>query len=112
MQIPPQSAALLLARDDEPFARPDQVRVQPGRVDGGGEGAGQFGERPVVLVPASPPGDLQLADDGRGAGEASSGGSGLETMRERAEELGGSLELLPRAGGGTLVRAILPRDPS
>ena len=40
------------------------------------------------------------------------GGSGLETMRERAEELGGSLELLPRAGGGTLVRAVLPRNPS
>jgi signal transduction histidine kinase len=55
---------------------------------------------------------VSVADDGRGAGEASSGGSGLETMRERAEELGGSLELLPRAGGGTLVRAILPRDPS
>jgi signal transduction histidine kinase len=33
-------------------------------------------------------------------------------MRERAEELGGTLELLPRSGGGTVVRAILPRDPS
>jgi signal transduction histidine kinase len=33
-------------------------------------------------------------------------------MRERAEELGGSLELLPRSGGGTLVRAVLPRNPA
>jgi signal transduction histidine kinase len=55
---------------------------------------------------------VSVADDGCGAAEAGSGGSGLETMRERAEELGGSLELLPRAGGGTLVRAVLPRDPS
>ncbi len=37
---------------------------------------------------------------------------GLATMRERAEELGGSLELLRREGGGTLVRAVLPRNPS
>jgi hypothetical protein len=66
VQIPPQPAALLLARDDEALAGPDQVRVQPGRVDGGGEGAGQFGERPVVLGPAPAPGDLQLADDAPG----------------------------------------------
>jgi signal transduction histidine kinase len=55
---------------------------------------------------------VSVADDGCGAADAGSGGSGLETMRERAEELGGSLELLPRADGGTLVRAVLPRDPS
>jgi signal transduction histidine kinase len=55
---------------------------------------------------------VSVADDGRGAADASGRGHGLETMRERAEELGGSLELLPRAGGGTLVRAILPRNPS
>ena len=39
-------------------------------------------------------------------------GSGLETMRERAEELGGSLELLDRPGGGTVVEAVLPRHPA
>jgi signal transduction histidine kinase len=54
---------------------------------------------------------VQVADDGRGA-VAPGSGSGLETMRERAEELGGTLELLPRNGGGTVVRAVLPRDPS
>jgi signal transduction histidine kinase len=54
---------------------------------------------------------VQVADDGRGA-VAPGTGSGLETMRERAEELGGTLELLPRHGGGTVVRAVLPRDPS
>ena len=54
---------------------------------------------------------VSVADDGAGTFRAG-GGSGLETMRERAEELGGSLELLPRAGGGTVVRAVLPRNPS
>jgi two-component system, NarL family, sensor kinase len=55
---------------------------------------------------------VSVADDGRGAVDPDGPGSGLETMRERAEELGGSLELLPRTGGGTLVRAVLPRNPS
>jgi signal transduction histidine kinase len=55
---------------------------------------------------------VSVADDGRGTSGGSGSGSGLETMRERAEELGGSLELRPRSGGGTLVRAVLPRDPS
>src|SRR5829696_1221647 len=55
---------------------------------------------------------VSVADDGKGADAVRSGGSGLETMRERAEELGGSLELVPRTGGGTVVRAVLPRNPS
>ena len=55
---------------------------------------------------------VSVTDDGRGSGAAANGGSGLETMRERAEELGGSLELRARAGGGTVVRAVLPRNPS
>jgi len=55
---------------------------------------------------------VSVADDGRGAAGVPGGGAGLETMRERAEELGGSLELRPRSGGGTLVRAVLPRNPS
>ena len=54
---------------------------------------------------------VSVADDGTGTFPAGDG-SGLETMRERAEELGGSLELLPRPGGGTVVRAVLPRNPS
>jgi signal transduction histidine kinase len=54
---------------------------------------------------------VSVTDDGAGSFRAGDG-SGLETMRERAEELGGSLELLPRPGGGTVVRAVLPRNPS
>jgi signal transduction histidine kinase len=54
---------------------------------------------------------VSVADDGAGTPRPGNG-AGLETMRERAEELGGSLELLPRPGGGTVVRAVLPRNPS
>ena len=54
---------------------------------------------------------VSVADDGAGSFRVGDG-SGLETMRERAEELGGTLELLPRPGGGTVVRAVLPRNPS
>jgi signal transduction histidine kinase len=53
-----------------------------------------------------------VADDGRGPSDRRGGGAGLETMRERAEEIGGRLELGPRAGGGTVVRAVLPRSPA
>jgi len=49
---------------------------------------------------------LQVADDGRGlvpdgAGEAQ--GLGLQGMRERAELMGGALEVTSRADGGTVV---------
>ncbi len=67
-------------------------------------------------------GDLvvTVVDDGTGApgrspaggGSAGGGGAGLPGMRERAEELGGTFTLAPREGGGTVVRAVLPRDPS
>jgi signal transduction histidine kinase len=56
---------------------------------------------------------VRVSDDGRGPDAVDRRtGSGLETMRERAEELGGSLELLDRPGGGTVVVAVLPRNPA
>ena len=54
---------------------------------------------------------VTVADDGTGLPRRGPG-AGLDTMRERAEELGGSLAVLPRDGGGTVVRAVLPRDPA
>lgn len=51
---------------------------------------------------------LRVEDDGRGLPDALSPGVGLESMRERARSLGGSLRLLPREGGGTVVEASLP----
>jgi signal transduction histidine kinase len=51
---------------------------------------------------------LTVEDDGRGIGEDSIAGVGLSSMRERAEELGGTCVVEPVSSGGTRVRAKLP----
>jgi signal transduction histidine kinase len=51
---------------------------------------------------------LEVADDGGGFTSGSTG-IGLQTMKERAAEIGGTCEIGARAGGGTLVTASLPR---
>jgi signal transduction histidine kinase len=51
---------------------------------------------------------LEIADDGGGL-TSGSAGIGLHTMKERAAEVGGNCEIGPRTGGGTLVKASLPR---
>jgi signal transduction histidine kinase len=52
--------------------------------------------------------ELEVIDDGRGLPSDYQPGVGLISMRERAEELGGTCEAKPAPGGGTLVRARLP----
>jgi signal transduction histidine kinase len=39
-------------------------------------------------------------------------GMGLTSMRERADELGGTCHIQPRAGGGTRVTVELPIGPA
>jgi signal transduction histidine kinase len=51
---------------------------------------------------------LEVTDDGRGIAEDRLAGVGLHSMRERAEELGGSCTVESVPTGGTSVRAILP----
>ena len=51
---------------------------------------------------------LEVADDGVGIGAEANAGVGLQSMRERAAELGGRLDVTERSSGGTLLRAILP----
>jgi PAS domain S-box-containing protein len=53
---------------------------------------------------------LEIADDGRGfdAGAPNAGGQGLPNLRERAEALGGTMELETTPGKGTMVRVRLP----
>ncbi len=51
---------------------------------------------------------LEVRDDGRGMGESRGTGVGLTSMRERAEELGGSFTVEEPPSGGALVRAGLP----
>jgi signal transduction histidine kinase len=54
--------------------------------------------------------EIEVADDGRGAGngETAGGGQGLIGMRERVQLFGGTLDSGPRDGGGFVVRARLP----
>lgn len=49
---------------------------------------------------------LEVADDGSGV--ARSEGIGLATTRERLDAIGGGLEVMPRRGGGTILRAWVP----
>jgi signal transduction histidine kinase len=52
---------------------------------------------------------LEIDDDGRGfETETTSWGMGLRNLRERAESLGGMLEVDSTSGEGTTVRATLP----
>ena len=51
---------------------------------------------------------LQVSDDGRGFDPDQARGLGLLTMRERAQQLGGTLTIDTAPGNGTRVRAKLP----
>ena len=51
---------------------------------------------------------LEVTDDGRGLGEQVQAGVGLQSMRERARELGGRVEVVCPPTGGTVVTAVLP----
>lgn len=54
---------------------------------------------------------LIITDDGRGMQANGRYGVGLHSMRERAEELGGSLTVHSMAAGGVKVTAVLPLSP-
>jgi two-component system, NarL family, sensor kinase len=68
-------------------------------------------DRCVVLL-AREDGDLRIdvSDTGSGLAPDRRPGVGLSSMRERAEELGGSFEAGDRPGGGTVVQVRLPLD--
>jgi signal transduction histidine kinase len=54
---------------------------------------------------------LEVEDHGRGfSSNAGHGGIGLVGMRERAELVQGSLQVLRREGGGTIVRLVVPAE--
>jgi signal transduction histidine kinase len=52
--------------------------------------------------------EVAVEDAGRGVPAQRTPGVGTTSMRERAEELGGTCELSPAPGGGTVVRSRLP----
>ena len=51
---------------------------------------------------------VEVADDGAGLPTTGGPGTGLDSMRERAAELGGEVAIGRRNGGGTRVVALLP----
>src|SRR5499427_8361043 len=62
----------------------------------------------VTLAAAEGVLHVEVTDDGRGISPTNRAGVGLTSMRERAEELGGTCALRPRPGGGSIVSAHLP----
>lgn len=53
---------------------------------------------------------LTIVDDGLGLPDVVTPGVGLVSMRERAEELGGTFRIQPRPGGGTKLEIWLPLE--
>jgi signal transduction histidine kinase len=51
---------------------------------------------------------LTIVDDGHGITADAPSGTGLRSMRERADELSGSCDVMAAPGAGTCVRALLP----
>ena len=53
---------------------------------------------------------VEVSDDGVGGADPAAG-SGLRGLADRVEALGGSLEVVSPAGGGTSLRAEIPSEP-
>ncbi len=72
------------------------------------------GAREVVVSLASDDHRLrvEIADDGRGIDPSATHGLGLRSMRERAEELGGTFTVGGGLGRGTVLVATLPITPA
>lgn len=51
---------------------------------------------------------IDVVDDGRGCQDDAAPGLGLQSMRDRAAELGGTCQIAAAPGGGTRVTAVLP----
>ncbi|SDF06413.1 Histidine kinase-, DNA gyrase B-, and HSP90-like ATPase [Blastococcus aurantiacus] len=66
-------------------------------------------KRITVHLDAGPDGvGIEVDDDGRGCPDDAVPGLGLQSMRDRAAELGGSCRISCGPGGGTRVSALLP----
>jgi signal transduction histidine kinase len=52
--------------------------------------------------------EMTVSDDGSGIAADAAAGVGLQSLRERAAELGGTCQVTCPATGGTVVRAVLP----
>jgi two-component system sensor histidine kinase UhpB len=79
-------------------AQPNNVAVRLGERTSGGERA--FADAI----------ELSVEDDGCGIAADVPHGFGLSGMQERVQALGGEFAAVPRRGGGTAVRVIIPLD--
>jgi two-component system, NarL family, sensor kinase len=72
----------------------------------------EVGRATVRLVATPDQVRLVVEDDGRGfdASEVSEGSHGIVGMRERAEVLGGSLQVRSEPGAGTRIEATVPLE--
>jgi signal transduction histidine kinase len=73
------------------------------------------GSTDVTVRLAARPRGVVLEVRDRGSGfdpDGTSGGLGLESMRERAASVGGTLAITSTGGNGTSVRLIVPRTPA
>jgi signal transduction histidine kinase len=68
----------------------------------------------ITLSAAAEKGELVItvSDNGVGIPGRPRAGVGMVSMRERAVEVGGRLDVMETAGGGTTVRAALPLEPA
>ncbi len=55
---------------------------------------------------------IEITDDGSGLPDAYRAGVGITSMRERATELGGRCTIEPANPRGTVVRAMIPLEPT
>jgi signal transduction histidine kinase len=62
----------------------------------------------VITIAAGEELRLVVADDGVGIGDANATGLGLKNLRQRAERLGGSVELGTSREGGTRLTWHVP----
>jgi signal transduction histidine kinase len=106
------SLAIVLDAADVPAGLPAAVEVAAYRIAVEGmTNAARHSEARAATVRVWPDDAalvVQIEDDGIGLAPEGTLGVGVRSMRERAEELGGSFELSPVPGGGLIVRARLP----
>jgi two-component system NarL family sensor kinase len=108
------SEVILAEIDVEPHVATTLYRIAQEALQNVSKHAGASRVR-VDLYQRGPVAVLEVADDGRGFEPLTRAGGGLATtyglagMRERAELIGGRLEVFSRPGGeGTRVRAVVP----
>ena len=65
----------------------------------------------VITIAAGDELRVVVADDGHGMGEATSTGLGLRNIRQRAERLGGNVDLGTSREGGTRLTWHVPLEP-